>query len=121
MVGNWAIFSSYGADDPSKLVFVLQHQDSCVVPEDDSGISSRLDRAIWVLLEVRRETLGPFLVATVILGFVSVFNKSQASSPFEAFKFVCLLRYQRDVRPPVQMKWETRAFSRVSKGDSYIP
>ena len=27
---------------------------------------------------------GTFLVATVILGFLSIFNKSQTSSPFEA-------------------------------------
>ena len=37
----------------------------------------------------------PFLVATVILGFLSIFNKSQASSPFEALNSACLSRFQR--------------------------
>ena len=34
-------------------------------------------------LEERQETKHPFLVGTVILGFLSIFKKSQASSPFE--------------------------------------
>ena len=33
----------------------------------------RLGRAIRMLLEVKRETEGPFLVATVILGFLLIF------------------------------------------------
>ena len=57
-----------------------------------------------MVLEVRRDTKGPFLVATVILGFLSIFNMSQASSPFEALNSTCLSRCQRDVRPPVQMR-----------------
>ena len=90
--GTWGIFSSYGGDDPSKLVFVQRHQDSCLVMRDTSGISSRLGRAIWMLLKGRRENQGPFLVATVILGFLSIFKRSQASSSFEASKSACLLR-----------------------------
>ena len=43
---------------------------------DNSEISSRLGRAIRMLLMVRRETKGPFLVATVILGLLSIFNQS---------------------------------------------
>ena len=74
-----------------------------------------------MLLEVRQETEGPFLVATVILGFLSIFKKSQALSPFEALNSAGLSMCQRDVRPPVQMRRGTRAFSRVSTGDSYIP
>ena len=54
--GTWGIFSSYGGDDPSNLVFVQQHQDSCLVTRDTSGISSRLGNAIPILLEVRWET-----------------------------------------------------------------
>ena len=46
-------------------------------------MSTRLGRAIMTLLEVRWETEGPFLDATVILGILSIFKKSQASSPFE--------------------------------------
>ena len=73
-----------------------------------------------MLLEVRRETMSPFLVGTVILGFLSIFKKSQASSPFEALKSARLSRCQWDVRPPVQTRWGPRAFSRVSTGDSDI-
>ena len=88
---------------------------------DTSGISTRLGRAIWTLFEGSRKTKGPFLVATVILGFLSIFKKSQATSPFEALNSSCLLRFQRDVRPPVQMRRRPRAFSRVCTGDSDIP
>ena len=59
-----------------------------------------------------------FLVVTMILGFLSIFKKSQDSSPYEAVNSVCLLRGQRDVRPSVQMRWTPTAFSRVSTGDS---
>ena len=73
---TWSIFSSYGGDDPSKLVFVQRRQDSCLVTRDTSGISSRLGTVTQTLLKVKRETQHPFLVATVILGFLSIFNKS---------------------------------------------
>ena len=88
---------------------------------DTSGITSRLSRAIQMLFEMRRETEGPFLLATVILVFLSIFKKSQASSPFEALDSVCLSRCQRYVRPPVLMRRGPRAFSRGSTGDSNIP
>ena len=74
-----------------------------------------------MLLEVRRETEGHFLVGTVILGFLSIFKKSQASSPFEALNSARLSRCQRDLRPPVHMRRRPRAFSRVSTVDSVIP
>ena len=76
---------------------------------------------MWTLLEVRQETQVHFLVGTVILGFLSIFKKSQASSPYEALNFVCLSRGQRDVRLPVQMRRTPMANSRVSTGDSDIP
>ena len=88
---------------------------------DTSGITSRIGRGIWTFLKVRRETDGPFLVATVILGFLSIFNMSQASSPFEELNSACFLRCQRDLRPPVQMRRGPRVFSRVSTGDSDNP
>ena len=69
-VGTRGTFSSYGGDGDSKLVLVQRHQDSCLVTRDTSGISTRLGGAIRTLLELRRETEGPFLVATVILGFL---------------------------------------------------
>ena len=69
-------------------------------------------------MEVWQETVFPFLVGIVILGFLSNFKKSQASSPYEAFNSVCLWRGHRDVRPPVQMTLTRTAFSRVSTRDS---
>ena len=69
-VETWHIFSSYEGDGPSKLAFVQQHHDSCLVVRDTSRFSSRLVRAIGNPLEVRRETQGPFPVATGILGFL---------------------------------------------------
>ena len=74
-----------------------------------------------MLLEVRWETKRPLLVSIEILGFLSIFKKSQASSPFEALNFMCLSRCQRDVISRVQMRRRPTAFSRVSIGDSDIP
>ena len=73
-----------------------------------------------MVLEVSQETAVPFLVATVILEFVSIFKKSQVSSPFEALDTACFLKCQRDVRPPLQMRLGPRVFSRVSTVDSDI-
>ena len=55
------------------------------------------------------------------MGFLFIFKKSQASSPFEALNSVCLSRYQSNVTPPIQMRRRTMAFSRVSTGYSDIP
>ena len=74
-----------------------------------------------MLLEVMQETEVHFLVGTVILAFLSIFKKSQASSPYEALNSVCLSRGQRNVRPPVQMRRTPTAFSGVSTGDSDMP
>ena len=74
-----------------------------------------------MLLEVRQETKAHFLVGTVILGFLSIFKNSKASSPFESLNSVCLSRCQSDVIPPVQMRQRPTAFSRVSTRDSDIP
>ena len=70
---------------------------------------------------MRQETEVHFLFGTVILGLLSIFKKSQASSPYEALNSVCLLRRQRDVRSPVQMRRKPMAFSRVSTGDADMP
>ena len=80
-----------------------------------------LGRKIQTLLEVSREGKRPLLVGTVILVFLSIFTKSQASSPFEAMNSANLSMFQKDVRPSVQKRWRTMAFSRVSTGDSDIP
>ena len=48
-------------------------------------------------------------------------QEESGKSPFEALTSVCLLSCQRNVRPPVEMRQGTRAFSRVSTGDSDIP
>ena len=71
-----------------------------------------------MLLEVRQETKDHFLVGTVILGFLSIFKKSQASSTFEAVNSVWLLSYQSDVIPTIQMRRRTMEISRVSTRDS---
>ena len=73
-----------------------------------------------MVLEVRQETEVPFVVATVILEFLSIFKKSQVLSPFEALDTACFSRCQRDVRPPLQMRLWPRVFSRVSTVDSDI-
>ena len=64
---------------------------------------------------------APLLVGTVILVFLSIFTKSQASSPFKALNSAQFSKYQMDVRLSVQKMLRTRAFSRVSTGDSDIP
>ena len=92
-VGTWHIFSSYCGDDPSKPLFVQQHQGYCLVTRDTPGISLRLHRAIQILLDVRQETQGPFMVAILILGLLSIFNKRQASSALEALNSAYLSKF----------------------------
>ena len=70
---------------------------------------------------MRWEVRRPLLVGTVILVFLSIYTKRQASSPFEALNSAQLLKCQRDVRPSVQKRLRTMAFSRVSTGDLDIP
>ena len=77
-----------------------------------------LGRKIHRLLEVSREAKLPLFVGTVILVFLSIFTKNQASSPFEALNSAQLSKSQMDVRPSVQKRLRTMAFSRVSTGDS---
>ena len=74
-----------------------------------------------MLLDVSWEAKRPVLVGTVILVFLSIFTKSQASSPFEALNSAHLSNSQMDVRPSVQKSLRTMAFSSVSIGDSHIP
>ena len=80
-----------------------------------------LGRKIQTLLEVSQEAKRPLLVGTVILVFLSIFTKCQASSPFEALNSAQLSKSQMDARPSVQNRLSTMAFSRVSTGDSDIP
>ena len=80
-----------------------------------------LGRKIQTLLEVSREAKHPLLVGTFILVFLSIFTKSQVSSPFEALNSAHLSKSQTDVRPSVQKRLRTVAFSRVTTGDSDIP
>ena len=111
--GTWGLFSSYISDSPSKLVFVQRCQDSCLVARETSEFSLSHGRAVGTPLQVRQKTQGHFPVATGILGFLSIFKRSQASSLFEALNAVFLSSSQRDVRPPVEMRHGSRAFSRV--------
>ena len=80
-----------------------------------------LGRKIQMLLEVSREAKRPLFVGTVILVFLSIFTESPVSSAFEALKSAHLSKSQMDVRPSVQKRLRTMAFSRVSTGDSDIP
>ena len=80
-----------------------------------------LGRKIQTLQKVSREDKHPLLVGTVILVFLSIFTKSQASSPFEALNSAQLSTCQMDVRPSVQKRLRTISFSRVSTGHSDIP
>ena len=79
-----------------------------------------LGRTIWMLLQVWYETEGHFLVGTVILGFLTIFRKCQASSTFEALNSASLSRCQRDLRSLVQMSLRSRAFCMISTKDSDI-
>ena len=88
---------------------------------DTSGSYTRLGRTVRTLLNVRPEAKCPLLVGTVILVFLSISTKSQASSPFEAMNSAHLSMCQKDVRPSVQKRWRIMAFSRVSTWDSVIP
>ena len=50
------------------------------------------------------------------------FNEGEmSSSPFKAMNSAHLLMCQKDVRPTVQKRFRTMAFSRISPGDSVIP
>ena len=69
-----------------------------------SGIQTMLSRTIRTHLQVKQETKVHFLVGTMILGFLPIFKKSKASSPFEALNSVCLSSCQSDMIPPVQMR-----------------
>ena len=111
---------SYSGDGHSKPVFVQQRLDSCIVTRDITGISARLGRAVRTLLEVRREIQCPFLLASDI-GIPINFQEESGMSPFAALNSSYLSKCQRDVRPPVPMRWGPVAFSRVSTGDSDNP
>ena len=99
-----------------KLGFVQRSKDSCLVMTDISGSYTMLGIKIQTLLEVCREAKRPLLVGTVILVFLSIFTKSQASSHFEALNSAHLSKSQMDMRPSVQMMFRTTAFFRVSTG-----
>ena len=79
-----------------------------------------LGRKIQTLLELSRKAKDPLLVGTVIFVFLSIFTKCQVSSPFEALNSAHLSKSQMDVRPSVQKRVSTMAFSRISTGDSDI-
>ena len=119
--GTWGMFSIYGGDGPSIIMLVQRRQVSCLVERDTLGFSLMHVRPIGTPLEVRRETQGPFPVATWKLGFLSVFKRSQSLAPFKAFNSVCLSSCQRNVTPPVNMRQGTKTFPSISTGDSDVP
>ena len=101
-------------------MLVQRRQDSCLVARDTSGFSARFARAIGSHLEVRQETQLPFQFPQGYF-YSYQFSKGSGIISFEALNSTCLLNCQRDMRAPVEMKCGTRAFSRVSTGDSDIP
>ena len=119
--GTWCIFSPHGGDGHLKHGFLQRSQDSCLVMTDTTGSFTMLGRIIQTLMEVSQEAKRPLLVGTVILVFLSIFTKSQASSSFEALNSVHLSKSQMDVRHSVQKTLRPMAFSKVSTGDSDIP
>ena len=76
-----------------------------------------LGRKVQTLLEVSQEAKRSLLVGKVILVFLSIFTKSQASSPFETMNSAHLSISQTDVRTSVQKRWRNMSFSRASTGD----
>ena len=70
---------------------------------------------------MKREAKHLILVGTVILVFLSIFTKSQASAPFESMNSAHHSMCQKDVRNSVQKKLRNMVFSRVSTGDLVIP
>ena len=80
-----------------------------------------LGRKIQTLLEVSWEAKRPLLVGTLLLVFLSIFRKIQASSSFEALNSAHLSKSQMDVRPSVQKRLRTMGFCRVSTADCDIP
>ena len=80
-----------------------------------------LGSKIHTLLDLTREAKLPLLFGTVILVFLSIFTKSQASSLFEAMNSAHFSMCQKDVTPSVQKRLRTMAFSRISTGESDIP
>ena len=119
-MGTWGFLSSCDVNALETLVFSQRHQDSCLVSRDTSGFSSRIGWERGMPLNMRQNQ-SPFPVATGILGFLSIFKRSQSSSHFEALNSVCLSSCQRDLRPPVEMTLGTSVFSRVFRGDLVIP
>ena len=79
-----------------------------------------LGRKIQTLLEESRDAKRLLLVGTVTLVFLSIFTKTQASSPIEVLNSAHFSKSQMDVRPSVPKRLRTMAFSRVSTGDPDI-
>ena len=65
-----------------------------------------LGRKIQMILEVSREAKRPLLVGKVILVFLSIFTKCQASSPFEALNSVHLSSIKWMWGPLSRRGWE---------------
>ena len=64
---------------------------------------------------------GPLSHCHSDIGIPINFQKRKAPSPFETLNSMCLTSCQTDVRPPVQMRRGSWAFSWVPTGDSNIP
>ena len=78
---TWDICSRDGGDVPSKVVYVQQHQDSSLLARDSIGLSSRPVSATGPL-SIGVGGRRSLFTCHRILGFLSIFKRSQPSSNF---------------------------------------
>ena len=93
---------SYGGGGPSKHVCSAS-----------SRLLSSCEGQLGILHEAWK---GPFPVVTGILGYLSLFKRSQASSPFESLNRMPL-ELPKGCEDSCQDEGGYRSFSRVSRGD----
>ena len=121
-------FSSCGRN--LGYILELQRQSPFETPlcSAKSGLLSSYEGYLRNLLEVLKGNSdasqseagdqGSLSTCHTDIGIPINFQEESGIIIFEALNSTCLLRCLGDVRPPVQMRRETRAFSRVSTGDS---
>ena len=82
---TWDIFSRDIRDGHTKVMLVQRHQDSCLAREGHIVTLLEAWKRNREAYRWETETQGPFPLPTCIMGFLSIFKRSQASSNFEAF------------------------------------
>ena len=103
--GIWGIFSSYSGDGRSKLHWVQRCQDSTLVRTDTSG--TKLGLAGYT--DASGGEVGdhsPLSSFHRDIGMPINFKKVSGLGPFQNSELSGPLEVSRDVRPPVQMRWD---------------